>query len=337
MSLFLVFIMLVFSGMLTPVKAAAGGGDICNNPSNPVIIQLCDLIQQLKQQVEVLTDPGSMSLLTDPGLDNGGIYLAPPIYDKTLYGPVGFFGVTPRWHIAQWGIQEPLPKEKISLKRGSWKVENRHAAVTYQKSGTYILKQDSRNLDTGCGWPGSEFDLLLEPNEARAYPGYPEGFILEGERPYLADMKSLHVMFTSRLRIAGHGKRCGEHKNLASSLVGIVFHSDKKNHGLFYQIVTYDSRTMSFSSSWFDKNAPYGVSDSVEVFGYPPLVVGGAAQVYTLDIADRVKDHIQNGPLGIDKDLSNWRVFGIYFGSYTNGEGWITTEYKDVDLQATGF
>ena len=115
---------------------------------------------------------------------------------------------------------------------------------------------------------------------------------------------------------------------MQSNLFGIVLHSDVAGRGLFYQIVLYDSRGMRFEGSKFSESLL--VSDSVEVFNRDPLTPGGFTQTYDLEIADRLKKYV----VDIDSNLENWKVFGAYFGSYTNGAGWIETEYSDFDITA---
>ena len=266
--------------------------------------------------------------LLSSGPGDGSLYIAPLYYSGTLYGPVGLLELDSRWHIAQWGIQEQIPSVTEDLGGGSWRVGNSHAHVTYNSDSSYTLEQDSGNLDTGCIFPPSEVDLILEPNENRAYPGYAEGFIPESQRPTLAQIKSLRVRLTARVVTAGHGNRCSEGIDLASNLLGIIVHSDVAGRGLFYQIVMYDSRGIVFGGSEFPESLL--VSDSVEVFDRAPLVPGGFAQTYDLEIADRIKQYIYS--LGVDNNLDNWKVFGAYFGSYTNGAGWIAAEYSGFDI-----
>jgi len=281
--------------------------------------------------------PGALeSILTNPGPTDPRMYLAPIVYDKSLYGPTSVGTGAPRWHIAQWGIggidkstNQQLPSTATDIGGGVWKVENEYAYVEYDPNGKFKLRQDSEALNTGCEFPGSEFDLLVEPQEYHAYPDYPEGFIPYSVRPAIGQMTSLKLRFKQRVLDAVHGGRCGEGKDLASSAFGLVLYSESSKESLFYQIVTYDSRgSRTINGEQHPESAV--VTDSIDIVGGQFLTIGGPEISYDVEIVNRVKSHIQN--FRNDKNPNNWHVTGAYWGTYTNGLGRITTEWNDLDL-----
>lgn len=299
----------------------------------------------------------TVNLLSAPGPPLSKIWLAPTTYDGTLKGPVGPEGLTsePTWHIAQWGIPEELPEQFTDLGNRSWKIENTFAAATFTPLGsTYTVQLQQKVSDFDCT---KEFDLLIEPTEARAYPPNPstaepkEAFIPEEERPSLALMDALRMQTTSRLISATQGTKCGldtnpETQDLASTVFAIVFHNDAKNQGLFYQLATYDSRPgKTFNGEWFGTDEDladetedlFGVSDSVSIpeLGGTLLTKGGSAITYNLNIAPRIKSLISSGHGGIDTELKNWKVFGAYYGSYVSPGSTITSEYSSLDITST--
>ncbi|MBI3273536.1 MAG: Ig-like domain-containing protein [Candidatus Colwellbacteria bacterium] len=305
-----------------------------------ILLILLSTFYFLLSASHVLAATKTINLFEQIGPPKAKIWLAPSTYNGTLKGPLGPSGLTAKstWRIAQWGILQELPEQFIDLGQGKWKIENQHARVTFAPSGSGLsveLRQDATNSEFGCG---NEFDLLIEPNENRAYrdPPHPQAFVPEGTRPRLGIIDTLTMRVSSRLLEALQGNRCAPGTNFASTVFAVVFHNDTANQGLFYQIVTFDSRNTSFNGFWFDTQGPiFGVSDSVSMLGGSPLLQGGAAIFYNLNIAERVKSLIQNNPHGLDKNLNNWKVFGAYYGSYVSAGSKITSEYKALDISAT--
>ncbi|MSQ47228.1 MAG: hypothetical protein EXR78_02380 [Deltaproteobacteria bacterium] len=280
------------------------------------------------------------------------IYLASKIDGQPFYGLVGEKGKKSRWYIAQWGIRFEFPAVIDCL--GSctdrtWQVRNADDSgrIKFTHTGptgnVADLTQDtfgSRLI--GCD-PTQEFDLLLLPtNTTHAvdnYPGSPEGWVKPSRRPTLGAVTNLHIQVRQEVVSATQGTRCNAPYNLASTLIGVVFLNQVTGHTLFYQIVSYDSRNASFNGSWFMTEAPYfGVNDDMAVYNRPLLVSGAPSVWYDIDIAERVKFLIRTSPylpgdtIGPHKDLKNWQLAQVYFGSLINGEAALTSRHSEIRL-----
>jgi hypothetical protein len=236
------------------------------------------------------------------------------------------------WHVAQWGIEEDLPATMDCLGNchdNEWQVANAYATI-YAKDGTLTLRQDARDDKFGC----REFDLNIEPNDPLTYPHYPRGLRRLAARPVLANSKTLVVEATQEVQEASHGTRCPPGQNLATTLIALIFLNPTAEQVIFYQLITYDSRGRPFTGWWFFSGPTvYGVNDSVEVLGFPPLFPREGAIPYSINVLPRVTELIANGPAPLDKDLRHWKVSGLYLGSATNGEAQIISTHSHISLE----
>jgi hypothetical protein len=198
------------------------------------------------------------------------------------------------------------------------------------------LRQDSSASDYGCG----EFDLFVEPNETHAYPFAPSGMIAPDLRPTLAGSQSLRISVVQEVLTASQGSRCPAGYDLATTVFSFIFLnlSVFPRQVLYYQVVTYDSHGWEFDGAWFERGVvgygrlEFGVSDSIQRLGFSALIPGAGAVGYLVDVLPRLKAHIAAGPEGLDRNLENWKLYGFYMGSATNGAATITSRYGPVRI-----
>jgi hypothetical protein len=258
------------------------------------------------------------------------VRLAPKSYAGGLYKLLGEELVDSKWHVAQWGILQELPNATDCLGTctdGTWQTANKHGYVrlarTLNLGQTVELKQDSTEVGYAC----TEYDLFLEPNGLTAYPGYAAAVVPEDGLPSLGTVTNFHVQVLQQVVSARHGTRCPPPYNLATTVIGLVFHNRWSGEGFFYQIITYDSREFQFDGTWFARTAPYGVNDDIFTnYAQSRLVPGGLGVFYDIDIAARLRELIEapSSPV-VDKDMNHWKFVGAYFGSMVNGEAVITS------------
>ena len=265
------------------------------------------------------------------------IRMAPKNYNRTLYESLGELGTAPRWHVAQWGILQELPNFTNCLglcDDGLWQTGNAHGYVKVSNSlnlgNTVELHQDSGDAGYAC----EEYDLFFEPNEVTGYPAYPAAVLPEASLPSLGAVTNFRVQVLQQVVSAIHGTRCPRPYNLASTVIALVFHNRFSSEGLFYQIITYDSRDFPFDGSWFFTTPPYGVNDDILTnYGQPRLVPGGLSIFYDIDVAARLKSLIQSsGSPVADKEVNHWKFVGAYFGSMVNGEAVITSRLSLIRI-----
>ena len=102
------------------------------------------------------------------------------------------------------------------------------------------------------------------------------------------------------------------------SEIGVEFLNTATGQRLWYHLVSFDSRGLSFRGAWF-VNGPseYIVADTVDVLGQTMLRPGDGGQLYAVEIGSRVQGLLQTG--GPDAELGHWKVNGFYSGALTNG------------------
>jgi len=306
-------------------------------------------------------------MYADPGYTDNSLWLISPDWPTYVIGQVGFPKLrrphssmrTPsRWHVAQWGIDpnNPLPPITSGC-RLSWKVETRDAKVRVSLHGgrrmvnlwhsTEDLYYDQNQIcyDPNTFYPSAEFDLLIHPNlpndpDLPEDPYLPPNFLYYETTPPLSEMNALYLKIQQRLIDVGTSYRCGY--DSAVALLAVVFLNTvtEPDQRLFYQIATFDTRwpnqntdSWFYSGEIFDGIAYYGYDDSI-TNGYHlrPLVKRGPWRNLNLDIRNRVAYLIGAGPNSIDKDLSHWKVYGMYVGSSIFGKGHIQSQLKGINL-----
>jgi hypothetical protein len=95
-------------------------------------------------------------------------------------------------------------------------------------------------------------------------------------------------------------------------------------------------RAQQPATQWFFAGPRrFGVNDSLAVFEPDPLEPGGAARSLRLDIRDRLREALATGPVGLDRDESNWVVSGSYTGTGLEGEVRTTAAFTGIGLDCT--
>jgi len=180
----------------------------------------------------------------------------------------------------------------------------------------------------------------LEPNDP-TYSNYPQGFADYNTTPPLSAITTLRLKALQEVLHAFQGKRCPAPFNLAGTILAVVFvnYHTKPNspQAFFYQFHTYDSRPEDFTGWFFTGHSGegfnnWGYSEYYDYYGYTELVPGRPGKAYDINIASRVKGLITSAPGNLDKELSHWKVKGIYVGSMLNGEATIRSAVDSVDF-----
>ena len=67
--------------------------------------------------------------------------------------------------------------------------------------------------------------------------------------------------------------------------------------------------------------------------GFHASLPKGHERTYNLNIIDRLKQVVLEGPASLDKDLHHWKVAGgLFFGSWVNGEAVIHSKISSIDF-----
>ncbi len=283
------------------------------------------------------------SFLTDPGPHDNGLWLVDS-KNPQIYGPIGPKGVSSRWHIAQWGNKSLLsPDWRRYAIIEAWYTNSQDGSArvrtlkSYRGGRRVELTHSTLSPAFGCN---TEFDLFLEPNDP-TYSNFPQGFAHHNAAPPLNAMTTLRLKAFQKVLRASQGKRCGRPLDLAATILAVVFvnyHTNPNSpQAFFYQFVTFDSRPENYSGWFFSGNYGegyynWGYSEYYDYYGYKELVPGRSGKTYDINIAPRVKELISSAPGNLDRELSHWKVKGMYVGSLLNGEATIRSVVDSVDF-----
>ncbi|HEV8711468.1 MAG TPA: hypothetical protein VGX03_01410 [Candidatus Binatia bacterium] len=278
--------------------------------------------------------------------------VAPVRFTGNLDGPIGELTAM-NWHLAQWGAPHPLSLVVNCLGNcndGSWQTssaDGRQWATVFSGCPTkyYLQQAFSGSLFADC----DEVDFFIEPNSAHAYPNFSEGMIPRAERPKLGQPAQYRVAWTQDLLGGFHGGRCGTNLSVYNTLGAVLFHNDVTdpertlNHYVFYQLVSFDSRGFTFNGFWFQTSpgqGGWGVSDSVDVYGYTYDAVDGQPKTFDINFKDRLISLLQHNPYlpcgtipGLC-DANNWTPESPYFGSLATGEAAGHTAFWSIRVYA---
>lgn len=171
------------------------------------------------------------------------------------------------------------------------------------------LEQDTTKVGVSCS---QEYNVMVSKQRLGSFQSY-------GPRPEYV------VSFYQQLEEVFQGSECPAPLNLASTLVGLQLRHNTIGDLFNFQVVTFDSRGAQLVAEYWSfpntQGKPvYGVVDSLEVFGILPLQPGAEGRHILVDIAPRLDRHLKANPFGLDPNLANWEAFGLYGGSYTNGQ-----------------
>jgi hypothetical protein len=283
------------------------------------------------------------SFLVDPGPHDNGLWLVDP-RNPQIYGSIGPKGVSSRWHIAQWGSKNPLsPDWRRYAINQAWYTKGQDGSTrvrtlkSYRGGRRVELMHSTLSPAFGCH---TEFDLFLEPNDP-TYSNYPQGFAHHNATPPLSAMKTLRLKAFQEVLHAYQGRRCAAPFDLAGTILAVVFINYHTNPNppqtFFYQFNTYDSRLEDYPGWFFTGNYGggfnnWGYSEYYDYYGYTELLPGRSGKIYDINIASRVKELISSAPGNLDRELSHWKVKGMYVGSMLNGEATIRSVVDSVDF-----
>lgn len=268
-------------------------------------------------------------------------YIAPKNHDKTLYGPIGDSDSRPHWLIAQWNIPAELPKSPAGISTG-WTVENPHAQLSLKrgKNGDTLVRLSQKGEALACG---VEYDMFLSPIDRFTYPGYPEALLSPAspESRALGELKSLTLEFDAAEIEETVTPRCGKTGKVDYGYIvaGVVVSNHPAKQVLYYQILLRDTRASLYQHAcdngtvpwWWSGPVSYGINDTIAVYKSSCLAPG-VENHYKLDILQRLKGHIQNGPGSLSKNLSHWKITGLYVGTGVEGSTTLTAAIGGIRL-----
>lgn len=258
--------------------------------------------------------------------------ISPPAYTGALIGsPLA------SWNVAQWGTRTPLAVVAPTTSEGfRLYAEDASVKLLRARDGRWQLElfQTSQHPDYGS----RECDLFVQPNSVSVYPQAVPGF-RELVQP-ISTMSHLRVQCSHEVVVSWAGTRAPD--NLSNTIIGFSFVNKETTpwQALFYQLCPYDSRGGVFDGVFFYNGVfdgtfvTYGVVDSVQHFGWQPLLPGGGMVAYDLDLMPRIVQLINTRPPNIDVHLAHWRLQGVFLGSLVTGEAWIRSRMGAVSVCA---
>jgi hypothetical protein len=137
-------------------------------------------------------------------------------------------------------------------------------------------------------------------------------------------------------------------------LAAIYLENTVSNQVLFYQIYLYDTRASKGcgpnpcqkGTNWFSPTPIassakwFGVTEHIANFSGQSCLKAGENQNYSLNILPSLQKLIASGPSsgapGLDSNLNNWRVTGLYVGTTALGDVEILSKFHSIDLKGMG-
>jgi hypothetical protein len=261
-----------------------------------------------------------------------GLWIAPTVYNGTLYGPSSPNAV---WHLAQWnnpGGNVPAFKNNIAT--------SPTLGVEILSPGSYSIRQTTPGLTCNLAGDAGEYDAFLQPISG-PYAAFPQA---TSTKPFLSTITSLNENVTVKpvsFSYLDFGCPVTQYNNLlALQLINGTSHQV-----FYYQLILSTQRngqTLTHQQPyWWWPGTPgngltrFGLDDRIDsTFGKPTATVG-VATTYSLDVYPRLKEIITSGSYGMDTDLSHWRINNLYIGSGAWGHITATTEWSNYSLTAT--
>lgn len=274
---------------------------------------------------------------------SGALYLAPKAYDKSLYGPAGAAGKAPSWTIAQWNIPSKLPVQSAPNGSG-WTIRNPHGEVTVTSgdgSADFRVELSQTGDALACG---VEYDLFIAPIDRLTYPGYPEGLLspAAAESQPIGALKSLTLELNAAEAQESVTPRCAKTGKVdyGYAVAGIVLSHHHAQQVLYYQILLRDTRSTLHQHAcnvgtvpwWWSGPVNYGINDTIAAYQSSCLTPGSGTHHYRLNVLERLKLHIQSGPAPLNKDLSRWKISGLYVGIGIEGSTRLRASFGGIRL-----
>jgi hypothetical protein len=272
--------------------------------------------------------------------------------DSPVGGP-RFYSATgnnPRWNIAQWNI----PAGKLSHFM-QVKVDKNFSLISRSAEAEVRLTRDEDNLlavhfsQEGSVLPcldngqPRESDLFVGPNDN--VPGLDSGLTEHSKTLRLTEYKSLNLDVKLSVTFGYASRPKGCEINQAAAIAGIVLNS-ASNETMFYQISfarfcghrQQDREALCSAAplrtSTYSSQNPFGVDDYLPLSGQE-YVKQGETRALNLDLLPRLKQAIEEGPLGLDRDLSHWHVNAFYMGQMIWGDVAAQTNWSKFRFTGT--
>jgi hypothetical protein len=256
-----------------------------------------------------------------------GFWLAPSNHGKTMYGRTD--GAA-NWNVAQWDVPEDLTQfDKAGV------AQNRFSRVVWYANGHYELAQNSDLVPCVKRFPSgrslvNEVDLVVAPNNAN-YPDYPQA--VGSNKEQLSDLAQVDASITLQVKQA-NAIDIACNVSATTFTYAVVLTNTSAHEIVFYQLrlaqFTLDAngiREGAAKPGWFFTGnnsqsgaaGQWGFGDNITSLGQPWAMIG-KAQTYHVDLLPRLVWLLhQGGPLGLDQNLSHWRLTGTYHGQNTMG------------------
>lgn len=258
-----------------------------------------------------------------------GLWLAPHVYNHTLYGPSTPNGTSSNWNVAQWGTPSgDLPAFGTYRPNATW---NDPLDFTFANNGWNDIVDRGTNapFEQPCN---NELDAFDQPNNAD-YPSYPQA--APGALPTLDTLSNLTHTFTLRVNnYYLHDANCAA----TQSFVQSSFILSNPSHGqtFFFQIMLWERR-MSTNPLWWATGAggQWGYTQTI------PNIVGGTMPTgypgtwsYNFDVLPQLKTAIAYAAAhyGMDGTLADWDIGGAYVGPAVWGHALVDMSWQNWSL-----
>lgn len=318
--------------------------------------------------------------VTGSSPQSSSLWILPTVFNGTYFYRGAIPSNNTNWNIAEWNFPNQLPLDAIYPNQTAEnpciydKTSTSAKLLWYTLSSNGIVCVYDNELINGSkqielniiGTPelecGIEMDLFVQPNQPPWY-NYPLGFIGTGSQyPYLGQINSLNLKFEMEMIANPNvtfscGKSfCGQlinntwHLDYGYAVLGIILNSNSKQT-IFYQISLEDTRqnyncskasnVCSDVQYWYFVENPYGVTDSLPVYGYNCFQYPSNTKLkFDENILQRLIDTITGKvkdvsiPNGLDENINNWQVSGFYIGTGVQGVVRLTYLIHDISLIA---
>ena len=235
---------------------------------------------------------------------------------------------TASWHVGQWNNPSGNIPDFVNSKAA-----NESLLVSNEGSGEAIdIAQTGRWLECGPPNKPTEFDGLIGANAKSIYPGVPSAGGIDLEKTSLAGFTSLTESITVKAvsaELTPGVQQCPTSKAVA--LAALVFTDVSQKSTLFFQIILGAFNTNPHNVWW-----ARGTNNRRFGYNYVPdriLSLGsGGEKTLDRDVFPLLSLLIENNSVGMDNDLSHWRLSGAYFGNAIYGQVDIKTEWQGYRL-----
>jgi hypothetical protein len=285
-------------------------------------------------------------IIAGQGPTDNKMWLAPANYDGQFYGPVGLTGTaTPGWYFSQFNDPSDIPAVTTDLGGGSWSAGNAYDKLTDTPlaSGQQRIRidQDGVAANLPCVVNNGELDGFITPVTSN-YGAYPQNMLDPFTSPPIGQLSSLTVSANVALLSQTVTARCNgtaAGADAGYAVIGVPLQDTVSQQTFYYQVLLQFSQTSYFNGAcgsggnWYEVGPQsYGYNDTIGLFGQTCLTPGGARQSYSVDVASRLQTLISSGQAGMDTNLGNWHVGGLYLGTGVEGNVVSSSEWDTIGL-----